>query len=126
MKRGLGLTLLTIVTLSGCAGHRQHHTGGDVIIDTKNVDMQAYYQDLHECRSYAAEVNTGKKVVGGTVVGAVVGGAVGAIVGDSGTAKRAAGAGGVLGAVKGTGQSFDEKQRVVRNCLRGRGYNILN
>jgi outer membrane lipoprotein SlyB len=117
---------VSLLALSGCAQHRQHQAGGDIIIDTKHVDMGAYYQDLHECRSYAAQVNVGEKVATRAITGAVVGGAIGAIVGDSGSAKRAAGAGGVLGAVKGTGQGYGEKRRVVRNCLRGRGYHVLN
>lgn len=125
MKIGSGLVLVATLVLSACAHHREG-SGGDIIVDTKNIDMGAYYQDLHECRSYAAQVNVGEKVATRAVTGAVVGGAVGAIVGDSGTAKRAAGVGGVLGAVKGTGQGYQEKQRVVKNCLSGRGYRVLN
>lgn len=124
MNKLIGLAVVLI--LSGCMAHRQHHGGSEVIVDTKHVDMQAYYQDLHECRSYAAQVNTTEKIVGKTVGGAVIGGAVGAIAGDSDAAKRAAGVGGVLGAVRGTGQAHREKQRVVKNCLRGRGYRVLN
>ena len=126
MKPRLSLIAISILLLTGCAGFRDHQAGGDIIVDTKNVDMGAYYQDLHECRSYAAQVNVGEKVATRAVTGAVVGGAIGAIVGDSGSAKRAAGAGGLLGAVKGTGQAYQEKRRVVRNCLRGRGYRVLN
>ncbi|MBV1931109.1 MAG: glycine zipper family protein [Porticoccaceae bacterium] len=114
-----------MLVLSACA-HQGQRAGGDIIIDTKNIDMGAYYQDLHECRNYAAQVNVGQKVATKTITGAVVGGAIGAIVGDSGSAARAAGVGGVLGAVKGTGQGYHEKQRVVRNCLSGRGYRVLN
>jgi len=120
-----GLLLGATLLLSACAGNSQQASGG-VIIDTKGVDMQAYYQDLHECRNYASQVNTGGQVAGKTISGAIIGGAVGAITGDSGTAKRAAGVGGLLGAVKGSGQAGREKQRVVRNCLRGRGYRVLN
>ena len=88
--------------------------------------MPAYYQDLLEYRNYASQANTGSKVAGKTISGAVIGGAIGAITGDSGTAKRAAGVGGLLGAVKGSSQASREKQRVVRNCLKGRGYRVLN
>jgi len=120
----LVVVLVNILAVSGCASNRQSQ--GDVIVDTKYVDMQVYYQDLHECRNYAAQVNTEGKVVSGAVTGAVVGGAVGAIAGNSDTAKRAAGVGGVLGAVKGSGRASQEKQRVLKNCMRGRGYRVLN
>ena len=125
MKIAFALIVASSLLVSACA-QQGHQAGGDIIIDTKNVDMGAYYQDLHECRNYAAQVPVGEKIVSKTVTGAVVGGALGAIVGDSSSAKRAAGAGGLLGAVRGTGQAYQEKRRVVRNCLRGRGYRILN
>ncbi|MBQ0720743.1 MAG: glycine zipper family protein [Gammaproteobacteria bacterium] len=111
--------------LGACAGNSQQASGG-VIIDTKGVNMSAYYQDLHECRNYASQVNTGAQIAGKTITGAVIGGAVGAITGNSDTAKRAAGVGGLLGAVKGSSQAGREKQRVIRNCLKGRGYRVLN
>jgi|GEM_PF-99802 len=115
----------TLFLLSACVGNSPQSSGG-IIIDTKGVDMSAYYQDLHECRNYASQVNTGAQIAGKTVSGAVIGGAIGAIAGDSDAAKRAAGVGGLLGAVKGSGQASREKQRVVKNCLRGRGYRVLN
>ena len=117
--------LATLFLLSACAGNSQQPSGG-VIIDTKSVDMQTYYQDLHECRNYASQVNTGGQIAGKAVSGAVIGGAIGAIARDSSAAARAAGVGGLLGAVKGSSQASREKQRVVRNCLRGRGYRVLN
>ncbi len=119
------LVFIGIMTLPGCA-HPGRHQGGNIIVDTKNTDMEAYYQDLHECRNYASQVNVGEKVATKAATGAVVGGAIGAIIGDSGSAGRGAGVGGVLGAVKGVGQGHREKQQVVRNCLRGRGYHVLN
>ena len=58
--------------------------------------------------------------------GALTGAAVGAAVGNSDTAQRAAGAGAVVGGAKGTGRGVAERDRVVRNCLRNRGYAVLN
>lgn len=55
-----------------------------------------------------------------------MGGALGAIAGNSGTAERAAGVGGVIGGAKGAGSGLRERDRVVKNCLRGRGYRVLN
>jgi hypothetical protein len=60
------------------------------------------------------------------VAGAVVGGVFGAVVGNSNTAQRAAGGGAVLGAARSTGSVVRERDRVVRNCLLGRGYRVLN
>ncbi|MEC8427343.1 MAG: glycine zipper family protein, partial [Pseudomonadota bacterium] len=94
--------------------------------DTKGVDMQQYRQDLGECREYANQVSTSGKVAKGAIGGAVVAGAVGAVVGNSDTAKRGAGAGAIAGAAKGYSRGEGEKRQVVKNCLRGRGYRVLN
>lgn len=88
--------------------------------------MSNYDRDLAECRQYAEQVPTGSEVAKGTVGGAVIGGALGAIVGDSRTAQRGAGAGALGGAVRGGSKSGNEKDRVVKNCLRNRGYKVLN
>ena len=98
----------------------------DPIIDPKGVNTAQYRKDLAECEAIADQVDVGKQAAGSAVAGAVVGAAVGAAVGNSDTAQRAAGAGATVGAAKGTGRGLSERQRVVRNCLRGRGYNVLN
>ncbi len=116
--RHLTLGLAAAILLSACA-HQP-------IIDRKGVNMAQYQQDLQECRAYADEVALGQKAVGGAAAGAVVGAAIGAAVGDSTTAKRAAGAGAVAGASKGTARGAQEKRQVINNCLRNRGYAVLN
>lgn len=123
---------LVIIVLSGCSHHHHsrhgssHAGGSHIIIDTKGVDMQQYHQDLYECRGFATQVPVGEKTAKTAAGGAVVGGVLGAIVGDSDTAKKGAGVGAVSGAVKGAGSGYRERNRVVKNCLRGRGYRVLN
>ncbi len=96
------------------------------IIDTKGVNMAQYRQDKSECEVYAQQVQTGRQAVGGAAAGAVVGAVVGAAVGNSDTVQKGAGAGAALGATKGVRRGQNEKQRVVHNCLRNRGYAVLN
>jgi outer membrane lipoprotein SlyB len=99
------------------------------IVDLKNASMQdrqAYQDDLNECSQYAKEVQTAGKVGVGAAGGAVVGGAVGAIFGGSSGAAEGAGAGAVFGGARGAGDSAQERSRVIKNCLRARGYNVLN
>ncbi|TQV68050.1 glycine zipper family protein [Exilibacterium tricleocarpae] len=119
MKAAVTLLGVFSILLAGCASDR-------VIIDRKGVSMAQYAQDRSECEAYADEVNTGEKVAEGTAAGAVLGGVFGAIFGDSGTAARGAGAGAVSGAAGGAGKAAAEKDRVVKNCLAGRGYKVLN
>jgi outer membrane lipoprotein SlyB len=131
MYKGI-LIGLVIIVLPGCSHH--HHSrhgsnysgGSNIIIDIKGVDMQYYQQDLQECQGFATQVPVAGKATKTAVGGAVVGGVVGVIVGDSGTAKKGAGVGAVTGAVKGTSSGYRERRQVVKNCLRGRGYRVLN
>lgn len=112
------LSCLAALLLAACSG-----TSGP-IIDTKGVDMTQYRQDLAECESYATQVSTGSAVGKGAVGGAAVGAAVGAIAG--GDAAKGAGIGAVTGGAQSARISDREKADVVRNCLRGRGYRVLN
>lgn len=109
---------LTVLALAACSG-----TTGP-IVDTKGVDMTRYQQDLAECETYAGQVSTGTAVGKGAAGGAAVGAAIGAIAG--GSAGKGAGIGAVTGGAESARISDREKADVVRNCLRGRGYRVLN
>ncbi|MBT8434742.1 MAG: glycine zipper family protein [Gammaproteobacteria bacterium] len=113
------ITIVAIIFASGCAANRSKP-----IIDPDSVDMEIYQYDLAECEQIAEQVD--QKAGSGAVGGAIVGGVIGAIVGDSNAVKRSAGVGGVLGGVKGAGATEREKSKVVKNCLRNRGYTVLN
>lgn len=106
-----------ILLLAGCAH--------DPVVDMRGVDARQYRQDLAECRTYANQVSTAEAAAKRGAIGAAVGGTIGAIIGDHHTAKRGAGIGGVSGSVKGAEKAEARKTRILYNCLRGRGYNVL-
>ena len=113
------------VCVVGCAGSGSFFD--EPIIDGKGVDMAKYAIDKAECQQYAEEVKQGEKVARGVRGGAVVGGAIGAIVNrSSNSAERGAGVGAVTGGVRGTQEGIREQEKVVKQCLRGRGYRVLN
>ncbi len=121
--RRLFLLLAVAGLLSACASKPAER----VIIDTQGVDPERYQRDLAECEAYADEVNAAAQAGGGAARGAVVGGALGAILGGSRSATaRGAGAGGVVGGARGASEADRERLRVVRNCMQGRGYRVLN
>jgi outer membrane lipoprotein SlyB len=62
----------------------------------------------------------------GAAGGALIGGLIGAIVGGGGSAVRGAGVGAVAGGAGSAGDTEKERSKVVKNCLRNRGYKILN
>lgn len=120
--RQIGL-LAILISLAACASS---NGPGGAIVDMKNVDPHQYRMDAQECEAYADQVETGQKVLQGAAAGAVVAGAVGAIFDGGDGAARGAGAGAVVGGAKGAGYGIHERRRVVRNCLRNRGYAVLN
>ena len=113
------VALSAVLLIAGCASR-------NIIIDPQGVNMAQYNQDLNECTALAEQVDVGRQTAGRALAGAAVGAAIGAAVGNSDTAQRGAGAGAVAGGARGAGQATTEKQVVVRNCLRNRGYSVLN
>ncbi|PVZ72602.1 glycine zipper domain-containing protein [Pelagibaculum spongiae] len=113
MKKAL--LILSSLMLFACASQ------GPIVDRAAGFDSVKYQQDLAECEQVSQQVKA--KGVGGAVGGAVVGGLLGAISGD---AAEGAGVGAILGGASGLADTKDEKTLVVRNCLKGRGYNVLN
>ena len=103
----------------------------DPIIDTRGVDAARYQSDLADCRQYADEVSVAGNAAGGGLFGGAAGAASGAAIGavtgkpGMGAAVGAAG-GGTSGAIGGGARGAGKKDKIVRNCLRGRGYSVLD
>ena len=115
------LPILAALTLAaGCT------STNEIIIDEKGINMSRYEDDLADCRAYSEQVAVGEKAAKGAASGAVVGGLIGAITGDSDRAAEGAGVGAVTGGAKGVNEGEKDSIRVVKNCLRGRGYRVLN
>lgn len=112
------MTVAGCIVLIGCANM-------DPIVDKKGVNETKYQQDLAQCKQYAAGINTGAEASKHGAAGAAVGGILGAIVGDSTTAGQGAGVGAVTGSVRGARKAEYRKERVIQNCLQGRGYRVL-
>ena len=103
--------------LAGCAAHP------GPIVDMKGVNVADYERDLADCEGYAAQIRTEVGVAKGAAAGAAVGAAGGAIAGDAG---KGAGIGAVSGGARSAIYNEREKERVVKRCMRGRGYRVLN
>lgn len=112
--------LVSLAALSACT------TTDEIIIDEKGVNMSAYQTDLAECQSYASQVNTEGKTAKGAGTGAILGAAVGAITGGGDGAAKGAGVGAVTGGARGASEGERDEVDVVKRCLRGRGYRVLN
>jgi hypothetical protein len=109
------LAVLSLVACSSAPGP---------IVDTKGVDMALYRADLADCEAFAEQVRIEQGMAKGATAGGAVGAATGAVRGrDVG---EYAGVGAVAGAAKSGIMGDQEKSRVVKNCMRGRGYKVLN
>lgn len=95
-------------------------------------DEAKYQGDLAYCRQLAEQAGGG---VGGAAksggIGAVAGAAVGALLGAiTGDAGRGAATGAVIGATggvaKGAAEDEGQEKKVLRNCMLGRGWKVLN
>ena len=110
-------TLLAVILAGGCAS-------SGPIIDPAGVDMDQYEVVKAECVQISEQVE--QKAGKSAAAGAVIGGLIGAVTGNSRSVQKSAGAGAVIGGAKGAGSTAQEKEKVVKNCLRNRGYKILN
>ena len=120
-KRSSALaSLLFALSLAGCA-YRP-------VVDPKtSAHPENYETDLAECRQLAEQgAHPGGSAAGGAVVGAGVGAALAVATGHKGLAGQAAGGGAVIGGAKGAGAGAHEQRAIVRNCMKGRGYAVLN
>jgi hypothetical protein len=118
MHRSLNLlfnALIVAVLISACASKP--------IVDTYNTDMVQYQKDLADCEHVADQVESGKITGKSAAFGAGAGAAYGVIGGDIGAATAT---GAVTGGAGGLLKSDNEKAKVTKNCLRHRGYAVLN
>ena len=84
------------VLLTACAEVRP-------IVDMKGVNEAFYVKDLAKCQEYAKEAS-----------------------GMGGTASKGAGDGAVVGGAGGAYKGNESQEAVVKKCLVGRGYKVLN
>jgi uncharacterized protein YcfJ len=120
--------VLLLIVLTACATYNPVVDPASV----RNEDRDRYFRDRAECRALAeANTNTARSAGRDAVIGGAVGTGTGALLGTifgSTTTGLAAGAviGGVAGASRGVYQSNRDFENIFRNCMRGRGYRVLN
>ncbi len=122
-KKFLSLSIVTL--LVACSNMGSQYVP---VVDKKGIDENKYQQDLAECQNLSTETEASgasgaKKAAGGAAVGALLG-LVGG--GNSTNIAQAAGIGGFIGGASGLYSGNSEKQNIIRRCLSGRGYKVLN
>ncbi|MBC6406109.1 MAG: hypothetical protein GDA41_10395 [Rhodospirillales bacterium] len=129
MYTKLSATFLAVALIAGCAN------AYDPVVDFRvsNNTSEAYDQNLRECRALAKQGGSAAEDavvggLGGAALGAAVGAIGGAILGGGAGTGAAAGAGigGATGAAGGAISGVSDERSIIRNCLRGRGYAVLD
>ncbi|WP_417430747.1 hypothetical protein [Kiloniella sp.] len=123
MNRWAGLLSLGIIVvfLNGCS-----NTGADYRPIVDGGDSAVYESDLSECAAVADQ----RGYLNGDVQNAaLLGTGLGAIVGGLSDGWGGALVGGVIGAAGGAGAEAwgtqDERKQIVKNCMKGRGHNVV-
>ena len=122
------ITALFLITLSGCVANSSGSIfeSSKPIIDTKGVNMSQYDIDLEECSVFSEDISTGKSIAKGAVTGAAVGAVIEAITDDIRSRRDAIEVGAVSGGAQSGIRAVREKEQILKRCLRGRGYKVLN
>jgi len=124
MKNECGKCLSVIlIFLVGCAGANYRP-----MIDMRggSVDANRYESDLRECQQYASQTaGAADKAVVGAVAGALFGAVLAAAAGSNYDRGATARVGAVTGAVGGGAQGENDQRSIIRRCLAGRGYSVL-
>lgn len=123
MNKLLVISLLSLLGLLGCAGANVRP-----IIDMKGVNESAYEHDLNDCQTVAQQQSgMGETAAKGVGAGAIVGGLLGLVTGGNKTGiVQAVGAGAVIGGAGGAFSGNQAQEAIVKRCLSGRGYKVLN
>lgn len=115
------ICVIFLSMLTGCATN-QYRPAVDYGTPNGNYD-----DDLADCQNVANNVRVADSAAGGAAAGALFATLLGAAVGLRGNnLGQVAAAGAVSGGAQGLAYGSVEWTRVVNNCMRGRGYNVLN
>ena len=114
------LVLIAALTLSACATRGQNYAP---LVDMRGHHHDSYAQDLSDCQSYARQRPDAAQ---GAVAGAIVGAVLGAIVAPRHHRNAFGAYGAGLGAGAGAGSAMEAQEVIIKRCMAGRGYNVLN
>lgn len=123
MRKILTLCVLALIGV-GCAST----TGVNYrpIVDTQGVDLNRYEMDLRACQTYATQTSgAGESAAVGAVGGAVLTGLLAAAGGKNYDKGASARMGAVAGAAGGAASGETSQRNIIRRCLAGRGYKVL-
>lgn len=132
-------SLVSLLLIQGCAGQiTRDPNARPTLVDPARTDMAAYQRDYGDCvalanqtdAAQAAESSAAAGAVAGALLGAVVGAVIGHAFNDTAAGARyGAALGGIDGGLGGASGAYGaarvDQETALRNCLNGRGYNLI-
>ena len=119
--------ILLCAALAGCATTGQTDMGYTPIVDLRAGQGATYQADLSDCTAFANQrMGAGNAAAGAAIFGAIVGGLLGAALGNHTLARDMAIVGGVSAAGTGATAAEGTQRGIIRRCLTGRGYTVLD
>lgn len=118
------LAMALIVSVAACAGTGANYSP---MVDTRSIDASRYYTDLAECQAFARnQPGAADNAAAGALVGALIGLVFAAATHDRAYNGVYAGVGAASGGMSGAVAGEQGQRDVIRKCLQGRGYSVLN
>jgi len=116
------IIIIIAIALTGCASNRG--SSYSPLVDRPGPN---YGNDLIDCQNHAARLaSAGESSIAGAAVGAGLLMLLNAAAGGRGQDNRVfAAAGAFSGGLGSAGDAETSQRRVIANCLRGRGHNVL-
>lgn len=113
-------TLILAISVAGCASMGAQYVP---LVDMQGRDPVRFNADLAECQQFAVQRIDAARFA---VVGAIATGLIGAFLAPRGFRNEVGGRAAALGAIGGAGEGLGTQQDIIKRCLAGRGYVVLN
>jgi outer membrane lipoprotein SlyB len=115
--------MILALSLSACATPPRGDSYYRPLIDLQGKDPARVALDIGECQDYARQT---MDAASGAVAGAIAGALLGAMIAPRGYRNELAVRGIGAGAVAGAAKANDTQESIIKRCMVGRGYSVLN
>ena len=115
-------TIVAVAMLAGCAT-APRGAGYVPLVDMQGKNPAQFDRDVAECQVYARKT---LDAMSGALAGAIAVGLLAAILSPRGYRNDGARTGAIVGGVAGGASANDTQESVIKRCMVGRGWNVLN
>lgn len=116
--------IIASIIMTGCATRGANYVP---VVDMQGRSSGQYNTDLSDCQGYAKHrMDAADGAVSGAIAGAIIGGIFAALITPRGYRNYAVAPVIAAGAMGGAVDANDTQETIIKRCLAGRGWNVLN